>query len=212
MAIMHQGFMGGFTGKLGDKVGYRYRGKMVLRSLPKKRKGPPSQAQIEHREKFTIVTKFLKPLSSFMMEVHKKTIKNMSGYSKLSSLNMNTIITGNYPDLKIEYSKVLLTKGSLRGLDHPIISCARNGHIVFRWNDDGGVANGLASDQVHLLFYIEESKDWKILKNIADRRDGGCILDMKEFRCCRLQTYVSIISCDGHRVSNSQYTGMIHVL
>jgi hypothetical protein len=153
MAFMRKGLMGGFTGKFGNQSGYLYRGKTMVRSLPGKRKGPPTTAQIIQREKFALVSKFLQPVGSFMTQVHKKAFKVMTGYNKLFSLNIQEIVTGEYPDFRIDFSKVLLTRGSLSNVRGVMITPLRTGYLVFRWRDDSGCGNALASDKLYMTFY-----------------------------------------------------------
>ena len=52
MAHQIEGFMGGFQGKLGPVVGYRWNGKWVMRSRPRRVNNPQTEAQQAHREEF----------------------------------------------------------------------------------------------------------------------------------------------------------------
>ena len=52
MAKIDQGYMGGFIGKLGPAVGYRWRGKWCMRALPTRVRNPRTAAQQAHRMQF----------------------------------------------------------------------------------------------------------------------------------------------------------------
>jgi Family of unknown function (DUF6266) len=211
MATMRKGPLGGFTGKLGGKVGYNFRGENKVRNAPKKYEGLVSFAQMEQRQKFSIGVKFLAPLRDFMNQMHKRTIRGISGYDKLSSANMTTMITGSYPDFSIDYNKVRLTTGSLPGVNNPSISCTDGGVLIIRWNDNSSNGSARYSDRIYVAFYDKESETWLIREQIAERGDGGKRLDMPAFRGKLLQVYIGLSSADGLRVSDSLYLGMIIV-
>ena len=52
MATLSDGYMGGFSGKLGTAVGYQWKGKWCLRALPKLVRNPRTEAQQNHRMLF----------------------------------------------------------------------------------------------------------------------------------------------------------------
>ena len=52
MAKQDNGFLGGFSGRLGTAVGYQWRGKWCVRSLPGAMANPRTEAQQAHREMF----------------------------------------------------------------------------------------------------------------------------------------------------------------
>lgn len=52
MAKIDQGYMGGFRGKLGPAVGYRWRGRWCVRTLPARVRNPRTEAQQAHRMEF----------------------------------------------------------------------------------------------------------------------------------------------------------------
>ena len=52
MAKQDNGFLGGFSGRLGTAVGYQWRGKWCVRSLPGAMANPRTAAQQAHREMF----------------------------------------------------------------------------------------------------------------------------------------------------------------
>ena len=62
MATFEKGILGGFSGKVGNVVGSRWRGKNVMRSLPQRGNYTPTEKQEEQRLKFKTVIGFLTPL------------------------------------------------------------------------------------------------------------------------------------------------------
>jgi hypothetical protein len=212
MARMEHGLLGSFSGKIGDVIGFKRNGIQYIRSISKKKNTDHSPARTAHMAKFTMLTKFLSPLSHFMNQVHKKNFKGKSGYNKLCSLNMKEIVTGSYPDFKIDYYKVVVTKGPLKQPDDATVACARPGKLVFTWNESNDHHYEMSTDFVYIAIYDDEIKCWKIFENAATRKDGKCTLNLTEHRGHPVQSYIGFIAHDGLRVSNSQYIGMINVL
>jgi Family of unknown function (DUF6266) len=212
MAKMEKGILGNFSGTIGGIVGYNRGGVQIIRSKSKKKKTKASPAQLTYRAKFGMVTRFLQPLRQFMNEAHKKSFKTPNAYFKLWSLNMQQIVQGEYPDFSIDYRKVLVTKGTLRGPADATVACARTGKLVFTWRESVDDDHGTALDRVYTTIYDDETKSWRISENAAIRKDGKCTLDITKFRGYPVQTYIGFISADGLRVSNSQYLGMVNVL
>jgi len=52
MAEIKKGILGGFSGKVGTVIGVNWRGKDIIRSLPKASKKAPTEEQLIQRVKF----------------------------------------------------------------------------------------------------------------------------------------------------------------
>ena len=59
MATYNKGILGAFSGKVGPVVGATWRGKDVMRSLPKKSNRLATAFQQQQRSKFAMATEFL---------------------------------------------------------------------------------------------------------------------------------------------------------
>ena len=210
---MQKGPLGGFTGRIGDVIGYIVNGVQYVRNAPKKRTRSVTPAQIIQRKRFSLMTKFLAPLTSFMNEVHKYHFYRKTGYSKLFSLNYREALTGQYPDFAIDYRRIRLTTGSLSGPVQMHVYCSGRGVLNFNWKDNScDERDSSPFDLLYLAFYDEDKKIWEIRKNIALREDIFLTIHLDDHRGNLLQIYGGFISADNRRVSNSHYLGMINVL
>lgn len=61
MGTYNKGILGPFRGKVGSVIGYSWRGKDLMRGLPKESTSEATDAQLEQRAKFRTVIKFLTP-------------------------------------------------------------------------------------------------------------------------------------------------------
>ena len=212
MAFMHKGLMGGFTGRLGDKIGYIVNGVQYVRSAPKKRTGPITEGQIIQREKFSMMIKFMSPVAPFMNEVHKNKSRNKYYSNKLFSANHREAVMGDYPDLAIDYRRFQLTAGTLSGPCRMHLSCDPDAFLNFHWIDNSRDYTGAHPlDRLYLALYDEKEKRWELIVNTALREDIFVSIDMSNHRGNQVQVYAGFISVDKRNVSNSQWLGMIKI-
>ena len=66
MGTHKRGILGNFSGKVGTVIGSTWRGIWVMRGLTGREKGKPNPAQQQQQAKFSLMVKFLQPLSSLL--------------------------------------------------------------------------------------------------------------------------------------------------
>ena len=136
---------------------------------------------------------------------------DMSGHNKAISINIDNV-TGSYPNLSIDYSDVLLSKGNLNTPPDLQAASTTSGKLVFTWADDSDGVRNLSSDTMYVAAYSEQQKRWVQNHNITTRAAGTCILDVPVFSGKPVQTYMGFISADRKKVSRSVFTGVINIL
>jgi hypothetical protein len=211
MGTHKQGILGAFSGKVGTVVGSTWRGIWVMRGLTTAKRGKPNQTQLIQQAKFTMMVKFLQPLSSLVGQTYDTSPSEMSGFNKAFSDNIRNAITGVYPALAIDYSKVVLSKGVLPGLNTATAASTVAGKLTFTWTDNsGGLA--IATDTAFIAVYNADLNRWIFVQQVAARSAGTYILDVTAFSSKAVQTYIGFLSADGKSVSNSLFTGQVNVL
>jgi Family of unknown function (DUF6266) len=214
MGTIEKGYLGGFSGKVGTAVGSSWKNLNVLRSRPpRKRRGQPSDLQLERQAKFTVITNFLQPLTDLLNQTYKKSASGeMSGFNKGFSVNSQAI-TGVYPDFAVDYAKVQLSKGSLPDVTSPSATSPTAGKLVFTWTDNSKFdSKALISDMAFVAAYNPESGRWISIEKAASRNTGTYTLDVAPFSGKPVQTYLGFMSADRRKVAPSQYTGLVNVL
>lgn len=137
MAVVKNGVNGPFSGKVGSVVGYEWRGIAVIRGLPKKKTRAPTILELTNREKMRLMQEFLKDSIHFIRLGFSldAASKKMSAFNAAMSYNKKNAIVGDYPNLAINYQKVLLSTGNLpkpKGIE---ILLVENG-VSFKWDTD----------------------------------------------------------------------------
>lgn len=121
MATIKKGILGGFSGKVGTVVGSNWRGKDIIRSLPKESQKQPSEKQLLQQAKFKLAVAFLQPLKTILSQYFGSGSGVKSRVNLATSYTMNeaTQVVADVPELM--YNKVLITKGELTGFQNAVL-------------------------------------------------------------------------------------------
>jgi hypothetical protein len=212
MGKISKGILGGFSGKVGSVVGATWKGIAVMRSQSGPRKGQLSVKQKEQHARFSLMMKFLQPVTSLLNRSFDKIAVGMSGFNKAFSYNVLNAITGIYPALAVDYSMVLLSRGDLPNAGAAAAASAAAGKLVFTWTDNTGTGRAKADDKAFVAAYSEALNAWIFIQDIAPRNAGTFTLDAASFSGKPAQTWLGFVSADGKFVANTFYTGAVNVL
>ncbi|HET6556805.1 MAG TPA: DUF6266 family protein, partial [Prolixibacteraceae bacterium] len=153
MGQIFQGILGGFSGKVGTVIGYVRNGIAFMRGLATGHTDANTPAQQEHRAKFSLVVKFLRPLTALLRIGFKEAGSRLSGFNAAMSYVMENAVMGIYPDLDIDYTKVLVCRGNLPGALNPAVVSVVAGQVDFTWENNTWDAGANAGDKVVLVVY-----------------------------------------------------------
>lgn len=212
MGTYKKGILGSFSGKVGTVVGSSWKGIPVMRSLGGGRKGSPSSSQLQQQAKFSLIIKFLQPLTSLLNMTFDNLAVGMSGFNKAFSYNILNGITGVYPAFTVNYSMILLGRGDLPNATAPAVNSPLAGKLAFTWTDNSGSGKALATDKAVVAVFCESLNHWIYNQDAAARNAGTATLDVTLFSGKPVQTYIGFISADGRFVTNTVYTGVVNVL
>jgi len=212
MGTFEKGILGGFSGKVGTVIGSTWRGINVIRSKQGPRRGGSTQKQLEQQAKFSLIMKFLQPLTLLLNLSFDQIAVGMSGFNKAFSYNVLNGVTGVYPAFTVNYAMVLLSRGVLPNAAAPSCASPAAGKLAFNWTDNSGQGKARATDKAFVAAYSEELDHWIFSLDVAPRNAGTVQLDALAFAGKPVQTWLGFISEDGRFVANSVYTGTVNVL
>ena len=136
------------SGKLGNKILYKWHGRQCERSMPTSVANPQTEAQQAHRSDFAMVSK----LSSYMKGAHLVGLhwqairEHNSTYAIFRQLNKDCFT----PDGEIDLARVIVSRGSVEQVE--ITSAAiDNGVLTVMF--DSRVYGGKATDEFFLFVY-----------------------------------------------------------
>ena len=216
MAIIKNGILGGVTGKVGNVVGASNRGVNYLRSVPTSFSDAKSPKQVSNRMKMKVCVSFLSKAKSFIRLGFRGWSKNGSAYNAAFSYNYGVALQGEYPDISLDYSKVMLSKGSLTSLYGTSAVALGADSLKLSWNDNTGEGSAKSGDTVMALVYAPEL-DEVVFRSNAGTRDAGeaTVQVPQHFAGKVLHCWIAVMDPEKQysaseakeSVSNSIYTG-----
>ncbi|CAM4401743.1 hypothetical protein SAMN06265348_11652 [Pedobacter westerhofensis] len=214
MAIQTNGPLGPFSGKLGKVIGYvdKKSGKQRLRSIGKYRDREPSDAELATRVKTTITADFLsftKGFTDIGFGQYAELQRMTSPWHAASSFTRKAI-TGKYPDLKIDFAKLLVSTGEMPVVHHPEVVAVEDA-LMFSLDTSYDESTGTAAnDRVMLLAYFPDFLRSVYTISGARRSEGYDLLALPRMTAGKtVETFIAFMSADHKRISNSIYTGQI---
>ena len=129
MGTIKQGILGGFNGKVGTVVGSSWKGTAYMRGRAQHIKNPRTAGQIYQRNAMKAIALALRPIASTLSLTFAKSAGKMSGYNKAVSVNYHAAVVNQDGTPVVDYSKLIISKGSLMPFHYIFIEDANGrGH------------------------------------------------------------------------------------
>jgi hypothetical protein len=212
MGTINKGILGGFSGKVGNIVGGRWKGIDYMRSLGSRRTTAPTERQKEQQMKFALIARFLQPLANLLAKSFRSYAIKMTGINSAMSYNLRRAVMGTYPVFSIDYSKILISRGSLPNGLNPVAESLTAGTVNFSWLSNAGVGKALDSDKSILVAYCPSLQQCVYSDVGPTRSEESALLDLSSFSGLEIQTWIGFISEDEMEVATSIFTGAVTVL
>jgi len=208
MAKIKSGVLGPLSGKLGPVTGGTWKGIPYLRKTQRINTKPRTAAQLANEMKFKFINQWLSVLNPYFVAgfgplALQKTEKNVAYQLNLPAF------TGVYPHLAVDYSKVIISKGSLPHLVNPQIIMLSPAEVVLSWEQSAS-PQARYNDQLMLLLYCPELAYADGFIGGTLRSAGICSHHIDQRLIGKtLQVYLSVTSIDRKVVSDSIYLGTL---
>lgn len=213
MATFEKGILGGFSGKVGNVVGSRWRGKNVMRSLPQRGNYTPTDKQEEQREKFKTVIGFLSPLTDILNLYFGKTQGDKSRYNLATSYHLKNAVESTPLGMVMEYPKVLISKGDLRGIDGGTVAAAAAQTLNFTWQDNSGQGNATATDVFMVVIYAPDLEMYYTNLDVATRDATSASITLPNYMASfEVEVWASFNKPETNYAATSTYLGAVTVL
>lgn len=210
MAILRGGLFGNLSGKIGGLVFSTRNNQTEVRELPKKYEGPVTQTSLNLRAKWKLLMEFLILFIPFIRIGYPKQPKQrMTAFNLAISENYRYIINGVYPNLEIDYSKVILSKGRLDGLSSLKIDQIDGQTFDVKWSGSVKWYNYPttdACDRIYCILYDPIDKRVIEVSGDAMRSDTHFLFSLpEEMAGKKIHMYVFLHSATKRVVSQTQY-------
>lgn len=213
MGTYNKGILGAFSGKVGTVVGANWRGKDIMRSLPKKSGRTPSDKQELQRQLFTTVANFLRPLRPIMGRYYGIAMGDKSKINLATSYHMKEAVVEADGRFEILFNRVQITRGALLGLQTPVVAAETGGILAFSWTNNSGQGMAKATDQLLIVVYDPASSEFVVAEQAGLRPALNASVTMPSyFVGSRVHCWAAFVSDDDKLYSTSVYLGTVSVV
>lgn len=164
---------GKISGKLGNVVFYERNGKVCVRKRPGKISGEPSPKQLYHREAFSKINSFLRPIRTELeFGFFRPDSDKSKRFAQAVSLGLKRAVfpEEGIPVLKPE--KVLISTGDLTEPKGLSLTWIADNKLSIHWRPNQFEGLAKEGDQLFYLAYDPvEKRKWSILEG-ASRKTG----------------------------------------
>jgi len=213
MAIVQNPITGRTKKKFGSAVFSKQFGKNTMRTKPIEVRNPKTLAQRQQRSKFTLMVELSRMFLPFIRIGYKQSSVGMSQFNAFMKTNIKDVITGAYPNFSIDFSKLIVSKGTLAGVDGGAVAASAGKEIDISWVDNTGTGDALATDKA-LQLVINYDKG-AVLQNVLSktREDEASTLTAPDsWVGDNVHVYLAFMDVTGTRVANSSFLGSVTVL
>ena len=215
MGKLTDGVFGGFSGRVGKVVGYSIGGEELLRKAPKKKPNrKPTEKQLEQQKKFGLVMAFLLPIKEVVGEYFSQRHAATSRFNLAVGYNLtNAVIDAGGGVYELDFNKVLISKGDLRGMENGTVAAQANQVLDLSWTDNSGQGSAEATDLLLAVIYSPEKNLFQMFDPAAATRgDGSAQLTLPAYYSGNeVAVWASMISADQKIAANSSYLGTVTV-
>lgn len=168
MAEIKQGILGGVSGKVGTVVGASWRGKNIIRAMPRKTGKKATKKQLEHRSKFRLVSNFLQPLNSLFNRYFGASQGLKSPVNLALAYHIKEAVVRQEDAFVIQVEKVVISKGILPTVTMNTVT-VDNATLSLAWTINAEVSLGEATDLLTVVVYDKQSHLIQIFDRVVTR-------------------------------------------
>ena len=207
MAKFKSSTFGEISGKHGDVVAVTMKdGTCYFRAyiIPP---NPNTAKQQSQRGVFGFVVKEL----NCMRKLFSVTFGGQYGINRAVSLAMKTCVSGEFPDFKIDYSKLQLSKGSIQVPANVTISGLKQNSFMLEWSY-ADLLNEVQDDNLSLVLLNATKKEMLYNQNIALRAGRNVEFYIPEYWLkSEIHAWLYFSSSNNNYFSDSKYLGVITI-
>ena len=206
------GLLADVSGKIGGYVVKKQPdGTSNISQLQRPSSKPFTKKQLAVQQRTLICSTMLATIDSFIrIGFALDAAKSKMNYYNAAAVNLRkNALSGEYPEISLDYSKLLVTKGKLNSPEDPTVTLDEFG-IIFSWSTEQRTREDHFSDQVMMLAYFPEINKARYTISGAERRKGKDMLVLSGIeQGYTAELFISFIANDHRAISNSVYLGQM---
>jgi Family of unknown function (DUF6266) len=207
MATYSKGANGAFSGKVGSVIGSSWRSVDYLRGLPKKSSKPSTDLQLAQRAKFALAALYLSPIKDILNIGFKdKQLNKITGYNAAVKIFLNQAVGGSYPDFVIDFSQVVISKGSL-SVFHGLDASLQGADLVLNWQSILNRYNSFTDDSLTVVLFNATKSMYLVYEEAQRAALTYTAVIGAGFSGDVFHGWAFAVKRDAMAVANSQYLG-----
>ena len=213
MAILQQGSLGVFTGKIGALVISKWKSKYVGKSKPKKSSKEATVLQLTQQAKFKIAGSFMRMFRSEVNFSFQKPPKNMTAMNYAMWYNLHHAIDGVYPDFTLNYSNVKLSKPADYSTEidngFNVAVTVEGNKMKVTWEEDELIDNDATAptDRAYCFIYHPEKNISTVAPLYPQRSELALKVNLPGSFEGKIQVWLFFVSDDLKFVSETEHLG-----
>ena len=207
MGKINLGILGSFSGKVGNVVGGNWKGISYMRAKATSVSNPRTEGQMGQRSKFALTLDFLKPITAYVRTGYKTYASKQTAFNAAMSYIVKNAVSGAFPNYALDFSRVLVSRGSLTQPSSPNVSMSA-GRATITWNDNSGQGDAQPTDVAMPLAFNSDKGEAVFSTAATTRADQSAELNFPaDWNGDTVELYIGFASADGINVANSIYLG-----
>lgn len=207
MGILDSGILGPVRKKTGPTVARMHRNTNVVMASYRKSNKPPTTAQLEIQHKLGMLSSFLNAIENLVKPGFKQYAKRKDPVNVASSFNYDHAFSSDETGLKLNYPKLVYSRGYILGPESPGLLALPN-QIEINWLPQPQSTYCQYTDMATVMVYNPVKNDFVTMAAATDRYAQGYLLDIpSNFAGDNVHCYISFASKDGKLQGNSMYLG-----
>ncbi|WP_333599881.1 DUF6266 family protein [Flavobacterium sp.] len=210
MGSYNKGILGPFSGKVGTVVGANWRGKDIMRSLPKRGTHAPTEVQQLQRLKFLAVNQFLTPINPVLGRYYGSNTGDKTRINQAMSYHLKEAVNYVAPNFEILFNKVQISKGDLVGVQNPTIAAVGGTDVKLDWEDNSGQAGASGNDRLVVVMYEPASGLYYYSLNAETRAAISTTITLPTyFAGFEVHSWITFAAADEKKYATSIYLGSV---
>lgn len=171
-----------------------------------------STLQLAERDKLRVILDFFGIILYLVDSVYQHLKKRKTNVTRTSIENVANALTGKFPDVSFDFSKVNLLVGNLASPSATMHHADDLENLTFSWSACTQ-SNSNKSDELMAMIYCPSTEGFWCEQNLGIRRaDGFCTIEVPyEFRGNEVHVWLAFRSADRRSNSNSSYMGKVFI-
>lgn len=189
MAI-NRGVLGTQTGSMGNITGSIWKGRNVYKQKVPARNASATDAQINQREKFRLLSAYSRLFGPGIRVGFKLAAATITEQNVFMSVNKDQVV-GEDGDYTVLDLNLIVSSGSV-GTVGPVSSASyiTGGRLAINWPTEADGVSSLPSDQVNVIIYDPVFKRAYVGINVATRSAGSVNLNPTGIAAVNLSSFI----------------------